>query len=384
MSQLPSPLNIMQVLPALHSGGVERGTVDIAKALVASGMGAWVVSSGGPMVAELEACGAQHITLPVQSKNPLQWRHNAANLVKLVKKHNIHLLHVRSRAPAAAAGWAAQRASIPWVTTFHGTYSLGPWGLKKIYNSMMLEGNKVIAGSQFIADHLQQHYHTAQEHICLIPRGVDMDYFDPTTVKAQRKKALHSAWQLQSNTPLILLPGRITHWKGQKVLLQALASLPASLQWQCILLGSSKGREGYAAEVNQLITALKLTDRVSLQPPCSDMPAAYALADAVVSASTDPEAFGRVSAEASAMQRPVIASAHGGSLETVLDGQSGWLTAPSDTAALAHALKQALSQTPKEKQAMGECGRKHIQTHFNLQHMQAQTLALYQHICTEA
>lgn len=366
-------MTILQVLPRLNAGGVERGTLDIAKALIDAGHRAIVASAGGRMVKPLTQLGATHINLPLASKSPWMWSKNAQKLTHLIETHQIDCIHVRSRAPAWSVKLAAERTGIPWVTTFHGTYSLGPLGLKKPYNAIMTQANRVIAGSRFIQDHLNTHYH--HNHSLLIPRGIDLAYFDPNTTHGD------APWPPSPNLHTFLLPGRITHWKGQRIFLQALAKLPTNAPaWQAILLGSSRGRENYAQQLDQIITDLKLNNRVQRLEHCDDIASAYQSADTVISAATEPEAFGRVAAEASAMQKPIIATAHGGSLEIVQDQTTGWLVPPNDVNALSQALLNALDCDPAQRQQIGEAGRQHVAEQFSLQQMCALTLQCYQDV----
>jgi glycosyltransferase involved in cell wall biosynthesis len=369
------PPVVLQVLPALHVGGVERSAVDVATALARAGWVALVASSGGPMVRELERAGARHFTVPIDSKNPLVMRRNVERLAGLVREHGVHIVHARSRAPAWSARAAARRTGTHFVTTFHGTYSYGNI-LKRRYNAIMLQGERVIANSAFIAGHIREVYGLDGARLVTIPRGVDVHRFDPGRVSAERMVQLSQQWRLPDGLPVVLLPGRLTRWKGQMVLIEALARLRRD-DMVALLLGEDQGRSGYRQELLDLIQRHRLESVVRLVDNCRDMPAAYMLADVVVSASTDPEAFGRVAAEAQAMGRPVIATDHGGARETVLPGETGWLVPPGDAGALAGALEQALQLDAGIREAVALAARAHVLEKFTVERMCDATLGVY-------
>ncbi len=368
---------VLQVVPRLDSGGVERGTLEVAAGLVAAGWRAVVVSAGGRMVPELEALGATHIPLPVATKHPWRIRRNAHHLADVIREHQIALVHARSRAPAFSARAATRATGRPLVTTYHGTYNRGPWGIKHAYNGIMARGDHVIAISHFIADHLRQYYPVPPERLTIIPRGVAVETFDPARVSVDASAAQRAAWGVPATAPLVLLPGRLTRWKGQTVLIRALAALTKHPNTHGVLLGDDQGRHRYRAELMALIRALGLTDRVHLAPHHADMPTALAAADVVVSASTEPEAFGRVAVEAQAMARPIIATDHGGARETVCPGETGWLVPPGDAPALAQALTEVLALPPEDRATLGARGRAHVQRYFTTATMVSQTLAVY-------
>ena len=361
----------MQVLPALVTGGVERGTVDTAKALAKAGWVSYVVSAGGPMVRELERAGARHITLPMASKNPFVMRRNTARLEELIRSLPVDLVHVRSRAPAWSVRAAAQRCGVPLVTTFHNAYKSHSW-FKKLWASPMAKGDIVVAISDFVADYANKAFGVARARLVTIPRGTDLAKFDPTRIYPERMSNLQQQWRLTDGRPVILLPGRLTRWKGHTVLLRALKILAdrhGEQDFTAVLLGSTQGREGYRADLESLIVQLGLDRSVRMPGDGKDMPAAYMLADVVVSASTFPEGFGRVAVEAQAMGKPVIASDHGGSRETVLPGETGWLVPPGDAEALADALDKALKLTPERRMQIAERARRHVMEHFTVDAM---------------
>jgi len=366
---------VLQVLPALGQGGAERGCVDVAAAIVQGGGTALVASEGGPLLHELTRAGAIHIPMPLDSKNPLAIRANAHRLAALITRYDVDIVHARSRAPAWSARAAARRTGRPFLTTFHGTYNEQGY-LKHLYNSIMAKGDLVIAISEHIADLIIARYDISPERVRLIPRGIDLEFFDPARVSPGRLVQLTREWRLVDGMPVVMLPGRLTRWKGQAVLIEALARLPHA-EVRCLLVGSDQGRSGYRRELDELIAARGLTGVVHIVDHCRDMPAAYMLADVVVSASTDPEAFGRVAVEAQAMGRPVIASDHGGARETVIPGATGWLTPPGDAEALAAALESALSLDARAREHLAAAAIAHARASFSKSDMCARTLAVY-------
>lgn len=369
------PPAILQVLPALVSGGVERGTLEIAEALVAAGHRALVASAGGPLVGPLERLGARHITLPLNRKSPLALWRNAAALAALVRAEGIQIIHARSRAPAWSALLAARRTGAHFVTTYHGTYNEDLPG-KRLYNSVMARGERVIAISQFIAERIRARHGTDPARIRIIPRGVDPRRFDPTLVAPARIAALRAEWRVPEGRPVILLPARLTRWKGQAVLLEAMARLPGD----AIALLVGDGRGGFRQELAARAAALGLGDRIRLCGHAEDMPAALLLADLVVHASTDPEAFGRTVIEAQAMARPVIAADLGAPRETVEEGVTGWRVPPGDPAALAAAIAAALALPREAREAIGARARAHVLARYTTQAMQEATLAVYREL----
>lgn len=370
------PPVILQVLPSLVTGGVERGTVDMAASILETGWIPLVVSNGGPMVRELDRLGVQHIPLPVHSKKPWVIKENIGKLEAIIREHQVDIVHARSRAPAWSAFYAAQNAHTHFVTTFHGTYNLGPFNLKQPYNQVMTRGERVIAISQFIADHMQAVYHTDPGKIRVVHRGIDIDKFDPAKVSQERIIQLAQRWRLPDGYPVIMLPGRLTRWKGQEVLIEALAVLGRK-DVRCLLVGSDQGRTAYNEELQALVERKGLSDVVHIVGECNDMPAAYMLTDVVVSASTDPEAFGRVIVEAQAMGRPVVATDNGAGKENVLDGQTGLLVPPKDPAALALALDRVLAIGHEERQERARLAIDFVRTNFTRRLMGERTLAVY-------
>ena len=314
--------NVLQVLPSLITGGVERGTIEITQAITEAGATALVASAGGLLVPQIEHAGGAHITLPLTIKSPLGIWRNAAALEALIRDRKVSLVHARSRAPAWSAWLACQRTGVPFVTTYHGTYSEGVPG-KRLYNGVMARGRVVIAASHFIADLVTARHHVDPSRIQVIPRGVDPAVFDPAAISADRLAHLAAAWRLPDGVQTVMLPGRLTYWKGHAVLLDAIARLNRP-NVMCVFVGSHQGRHGYVTQLERQASRLGIADRLRLVGQCDDMPAALCLAQVVVHASTQPEAFGRVVIEAQAMERPVIASDLGGPVETVRHGDTGW------------------------------------------------------------
>ncbi len=372
------PPVVLQVLPGLVTGGVERGAVDVAAAVAAQGWTSLVASSGGPMVRELERAGAKHIALPLDSKNPFVMRANIRRLQRLMAEHGVDVVHARSRAPAWSALFAARRHGARFITTFHGTYNAAN-PAKRWYNSVMARGDRVIAASRFIVEHVVRQYGADPTLIRLIPRGIDFDRFDPARVSAERQMKLARDWRLPDGIPVIMLPGRLTRWKGQGVLIDAIARRGRK-DLRCLLVGSDQGRGGYRRELEQRIAQHGLDTVIHIIDQCNDMPAALKLADLIVSASTDAEAFGRVAVEAQAMGKPVVATDHGGSRETVLDGDTGWLIPPGDPAPLAEAIDAALGLDEKQRRAIADRAIAFVRANFNKQLMCARTLDVYREV----
>ncbi len=376
------PPVVMQVLPALVTGGVERGAVDVAIALVDAGWRAIVVSSGGPMMRELVRGGAEHIEMPVHSKNPIVMCANAGRLAALIGENEVDIVHARSRAPAWCARRAARRAGTPFITTFHATYNLG-LPLKRLYNSVMADGERVIAISNYIARHAIQTYQTDSDRIRVIHRGIDIDHFDPAKITAERVIKLSADWRLRDGNRVIMLPGRLTRWKGQHVLIEAIARLKRD-DIHCLLVGSEKARGAYRRDLEALIKKHDVGGIVHLVGECRDMPAALMLADVVVSASTDPEGFGRVIVEAQAMGRPVIAADHGASRELVAVDETGWLTRPGDPASLAAALETAIALDAPAREALAERAIERTRERFSKLTMCRATLEVYREVIEES
>lgn len=374
-------MKVLQVIPGLETGGAERTTIEIAQALVRDGHEALVASEGGAMEAELAAVGGELIRLPLASKNLFTLLNNASRLKALINARNIDIVHARSRAPAWSALRAVQGTNAKFVTTYHGTYNAKS-GLKRFYNSVMARGDRVIANSEFIRDHIVTEHGLPAEAITVIPRGVDVDRFEMTEMVRQRGRDLATEWALPERRFIAVLPARLTRWKGQLAAIEALGRMKAEgLDVPVlILVGGDQGRTGYREEIEWLIGRHELENTVWLVGHCNDMPAAFSLADVALNPSTDPEAFGRTAAEASAAGLPVIVADHGGAREVVEDGVTGWRTLPGDAGALAKTLQVAMELDIAARQAMGQAGRQRVLQRFTVSSLQTSTLRVYREL----
>lgn len=385
MNQFKRPA-IVQVLPALVTGGAERGAIDVAVASLEAGLQSIVISSGGPMARELSRAGATHIELPVDSKNPVTVKRNIRRIQDAIREHTGNtgsdvvpgIVHARSRAPAWSALHAAKALGMAFVTTFHATYNYNS-PVKKAYNAVMIKGERVIAISNFIRDHMMNDYQCEWARIRVIHRGIDTGMFHPEKVSVERVVKLATDWRLPDGVPVVMLPGRLTRWKGQILLLRALAKIK-DRPYRCLLVGSDQGRTAYREELEREAESLGIADRVHIVDDCRDMPAAYMLADVVVSASTDPEAFGRVAVEGQAMGRPVVAPNHGAAPEQVTHGVTGFLFDPSNEDSLASMLDQALALGPEERERLRDVGIANVAEHFTKEVMCGKTLDVYREI----
>jgi glycosyltransferase involved in cell wall biosynthesis len=376
---LPPDFTLLQVVPELETGGAEQSTIDVAHAVVRAGGTALVATRGGRMTARLEADGGRLAQMPVHTKNPLTMLGNAARLVALIRQENVSIVHARSRAPAFSALWAAHVTRTPFVATYHGVYK-SQSGLKRWYNGVMTRGDLVIANSDYTRDHVLAEHQVAPEKLVTIPRGVDLERFDPARVGPDRIAALRQAWALPDDgRTLILLAGRLTRIKGHLSIVEAARRLAAQgrSDFRIVFAGDDQGRTGYAAEVLTAIGAASLQDTVRVVGHCDDMPAAYLLADIAILPTTVPESFGRAAVEPQVMGRTVIASAHGGVTETILDGKTGWLAPVDNPEAWAAAIQRAIDVGAVERREMGERGRSRARQLYSAEAMCAATLAAY-------
>lgn len=372
---------VLQVIPALGPGGAEQGCVDIAAELVRSGAKAIVVSSGGPRIHDLSRVGAIHITLPVHSKNPLVMWRNVGRLKAIIKEHGVDIVHARSRAPAWSALRAAHKTGARFVTTCHAPYNLGGKA-KNFYNSSIARGERVIAISNYVADYLLNNYKIDPRNIRVIHRGVALEKFHPAIVSPAQMISLSRDWRLPDGVPVVMMPGRLTRWKGHSVLIEAMARLTREDVF-CVIIGADQGRKEYRQELEDSIREKSLEGRIRIVDHCNDMQAAYMLATVVVSASTDPEGFGRVPVEAQAMGRPVIATDHGGARETVLRGETGWLTPPGDAESLRAAIEQALTLSADQRAILAAQAMNHVARNFTREKMADETLNVYAELLQE-
>ncbi|WP_019960740.1 glycosyltransferase family 4 protein [Woodsholea maritima] len=368
-------MNILQVIPELDAGGAERTTLEVAEIIIRSGGKALVVSQGGRMVDELKALGAELIRMPVKSKNPFTIWQNAGRLTDIIRKRDIDIIHARSRAPAWSAYWAAKRTLIPFVTTYHGTYNAKS-GFKRWYNSVMAKGDRVIANSNFIADHVRREHGVGEDRLRIIPRGVDLKTLDPKAVNHSRIAAMRASWDLAPEQKAILLPARLTRWKGQEVALKAFAPL-APKGYVLVMAGDAQGRDDYVDGLRSLAKDLGILDNIRLPGHILDMPAAYVACEVVLTPSIEPEAFGRTAAEAQAMGRAVIAADHGGACEVIADQKTGWRVTPGDDQALAQTLSHVLSLPQDRLDQLAMDARARVVEHFSKQSLQEKTLQVY-------
>lgn len=378
-------MNILQVIPQLDAGGAERTTLEVAQAIVAAGGRAIVASQGGRLEGELKALGGELFRLPMATKNPLVAWQNVSALEKIINTEKVDIVHVRSRAPALSARAACNRTGAHYVTTYHGTYNASS-GLKRWYNSFMAKGELVIANSRFIHDHVLSEHRIDEAKIRVIPRGVDLERFDEDAIEPERVRALVEAWGLDDADRIVLMPGRLTGWKGQREVLQAYGKLHTSgvLLPVLILAGDAQGRNAYVAELEAIIAEHGLEARVKIVGHCSDMPAALWLSRLVLTPSIEPEAFGRTAAEAGAMGRLVIAADHGGAREVIIQGDTGWRVTPGDVDALAATIEQALDLDETSYSGMSDRAKMHVRQSFSTEQLQASTLRVYEEVLNSA
>lgn len=370
---------VLQVLPELGQGGVELGTIEIASELQKRGIENYVASEGGRMEYNLERIKVKHFTLPLKTKNIFKMYLNSLRLARIIKKYGITIVHARSRAPAWSAYWAAKRCGVHFVTTFHGTYGLGPWGIKKFYNKIMTYGERVIAISNHIKQHILKNYKTDESKIRLIHRCVNMENFNVETTSAERMIKYLEDNHIPEDKPIVTLIGRLTNWKGQKLLIEAL-HLIDNEDFFCVIIGDDQGRKKYSSELRKMIANYNMTDRFLFIRNVKDIPAAMMVSDVVLSTSIEPEAFGRIAIEGQAMGRVVVASNIGGSVETVIDGVTGRLYESTSVQALAEAIDWALHLSTDEREKIGAAGIKNVKEHFTKQIMCDKTIEVYKEL----
>ena len=380
---LPADFTLLQVVPELETGGAEQTTLDVARAVIDAGGRALVATRGGRMTARLEADGARLAQMPVQSKNPLVMLGNAARLVDLIRREKVSLVHARSRAPAFSALWAAQATKTPFVATYHGVY-MAKSGVKRWYNAVMTRGDLVIANSDYTRDHVLAEHHLDPAKIVTIPRGVDLDRFNPSYVTPDRLEKLRSDWGIAATDrrTKFLLAGRLTRIKGHLTIIDAAARMKAQgrTDFVVIFAGDDQGRTEYGEELAKATANAGLADQVKVVGHCSDMPAAYLVSDVAILPTIVPESFGRAAVEPQAMGRPVIASNHGGTVETVADGVSGWLVAPGEASTWAAAMIKAMDLGPGKRGEMGQLGMNRTRQLYRVDAMCAATLAAYEQV----
>lgn len=370
---------VLQVLPELQHGGVEWGTVQIAEALKKGGYTNFVASCGGRLVYELDKMKIKHFTLPLKTKNPFKMYLNSLKLAKIIKENGINIVHARSRAPAWSAYWAAKRTGVRFMTTFHGTYGLGPKGIKKFYNKVMTFGELIIAISKHIKSHMLNNYTVDESKIRLIPRCVDIEKFSPAAVTQERIIRAVADNNLPEDRPIISLIGRITRWKGQHILVEAMSKIKHKEAY-ALIIGSDQGRVKYTEGLKETAEKLGVADRIQFIGESFDIPALLMVSDIVLSTAIEPEAFGRAAIEGQAMGKIVLASDIGGSLENVVDGVSGRLFRSNDAQALAEAIDWALDLPAEEKKKISDAAIKNVRDNFTKQQMCDKTIAVYKEL----
>ncbi|MCA3735851.1 MAG: glycosyltransferase family 4 protein [Phenylobacterium sp.] len=380
---LPPNFTLLQVVPELETGGAEQTTLDVGRAVVAAGGQALVASAGGRMEAALAAAGGELVRLPMQSKNPLVMLQTARALRRVIRERRVSLVHVRSRAPAFPALWAARAEGVPTVATYHGIY-LAKSGLKRWYNAVMTRVDRVIANSEYTRNHVLTEHGIAPEKVVSIPRGVDLERFDPEHVAAERVEALKGAWGLPpaGEGPLVfLLAGRLTPIKGHETVIAATARLKGEgRDLRVIFAGDDQGRTAFRQSLEARVREAGLEGVVRLVGHCDDMPAAFLAADIALLPTLVPESFGRAAVEPQVMGRPVIASDHGGTTETVLPGQTGWRAAPGDIDAWTRAMAAASDVGREGLAALGRTARERATRLYSNDAMCAATLAVYEQL----
>ena len=382
---MSSNLKVLQVIPKLGYGGAETGCYDVAHYLSENNCQSFIVTSGGELVKFINKEKVKLIKLPVQSKNPLLILFNALALIFIILYYNISIIHARSRAPAWSCYIATKITRRKFVTTFHGTYNFNS-KIKKFYNSVMVRSNLIIAGSNFIFSHIKDNYSeffNINKKLLVIFRGINVDYFDPTTKTEAEEKELLESWNIKENKKIILLPGRLTSWKGQELFIEAVNLANIQLGYEAfyaVILGSEQGRDLYKKKLVRLSEQYRMTNQVRFINHCKDMALAYKVSNIVISSSIEPESFGRVAVEAQSMQKIIIASNIGGSKETIIDEKTGYLFTPINPKSLSEKILKALNLDDNTLKTIGIEGRKNIVNKFNVEKMCFSTYSEYKRI----
>ena len=382
---MTSNLKVLQVIPKLGYGGAETGCYDIAHYLPENNCVSFIVTSGGELLKFVDKKKVKIIRLPVHSKNPLLMFTNFIALVGIILFNNISIVHARSRAPAWSCWLATKITGRKFVTTFHGTYNFNN-SIKKFYNSVMVRSNLIVAGSNFIFSHIKENYLKYlddKNKLLVIFRGINVDYFDPTTKVYSDEKKLLTKWEIVKDKKIVLLPGRLTSWKGQEVFIEAINLVNIELGYEAfyaVILGSDQGRDLYKKKLIRLSEQYRMTKQMRFINHCSDMALAYKISDIVVSASIEPEAFGRVAVEAQSMEKPIIASNIGGSNETVIDKKTGFLFESGNAKSLSEKILKLVTMDDSSLRSIGIEGRKNIIQKFNVEKMCFSTYSEYKRI----
>ena len=382
---MTSYLKVLQVIPKLGYGGAETGCYDIAHYLPENNCVSFIVTSGGELLKFVDKKKVKIIRLPVHSKNPLLMFINFIALVGIILFNNISIVHARSRAPAWSCWLATKITGRKFVTTFHGTYNFNN-SIKKFYNSVMVRSNLIVAGSNFIFSHIKENYLKYlddKKKLLVIFRGINVDYFEPSTKLESDEKKLLKSWEIEKDKKIILLPGRLTSWKGQEVFIEAINLVNIELGYEAfyaVILGSDQGRDLYKKKLIRLSEQYRMTKQMRFINHCSDMALAYKISDIVVSASIEPEAFGRVAVEAQSMEKPIIASNIGGSNETVIDKKTGFLFESGNAKSLSEKILKLVTMDDTSLRTIGIEGRKNIIQKFNVEKMCFSTYSEYKRI----
>ncbi|MDA8858916.1 glycosyltransferase family 4 protein [Candidatus Pelagibacter sp.] len=379
---MSSELKVLQVIPKLGYGGAETGCYDLAHYLPENNCSSYIVTSGGELLKFIDRKKVKVIKLPIHSKNPLLMLFNSIALIFIILLNNISIVHARSRAPAWSCLIATKITRRKFVTTFHGTYNFkNP--LKKFYNSVMVRSDLIIAGSNFIFSHIDKNYSKylgIKKKFLVIFRGINVDYFDSSTTLDTEENRLTSDWEVDKNKKMILMPGRLTAWKGQEIFIEALNLVNKELGFEsfnAVILGSDQGRDIYTKKIKRLAEQYRLTSQLKFIEHCKNMPLAYKISSIVVSASVEPEAFGRVAVEAQSMEKPIIASDIGGSNETIIDNVTGFLFQSGNAEALSKKIVEVLQLDESRLKSIGIEGRKNIIKKFNVEKMCFSTYSEY-------
>jgi len=379
---MPSTIKVLQVIPTLGFGGAETGCYDLAHFLAEQECKSFLITSGGELLKFVRRDKVKIIRLPVHSKNPVIMFINFIIIFFIILFYNIDIVHARSRAPAWSCSWACFFSRKKFVTTFHGTYNFSS-KLKLFYNSVMVRSKLIIAGSNFIFNHINKNYQkylNSKKKLMVIFRGINLEYFNSKNTSEKKVNALGTTWKIDKNNFIILIPGRLTRWKGQEIFIEALSLLSENHNkdnFHAVILGSDQGRNVYSKKLSLLVERYRLGKKITFVENCKEMPVAYKLANLVVSSSIEPEAFGRVAVEAQAMIRPIIASDIGGSKETILNGKSGLLYKSDDPKELAEVLNKFMEMDKESLNLMGEQGRKNVEKKFNVDQMCQTTFTEY-------
>ena len=379
---MSSKLKVLQVIPKLGYGGAETGCYDLAHYLAENDCVSFIVTSGGELLKYINKKKVKLIRLPVHSKNPILIFFNSIILIFIILFHSISIVHARSRAPAWSCWIATKLTGRKFVTTFHGTYNFKN-SIKKIYNSVMVRSDLVIAGSNFIFSHIKNEYSeylSKNKKFLVIFRGINVDYFDPSTTLEADEDDLLLKWGLARNKKIILMPGRLTAWKGQEIFIEALNLVQQQLghfPYYAVILGSDQGRNIYTKKIKRLAEQYRLVSQLKFVEHCKNMPLAYKVSNIVISASSEPEAFGRVAVEAQSMEKPIIASDIGGSNETIISNKTGFLFEASNPESLCKKIVEVLNLDESRLKSVGIEGRKNIIKKFNVEKMCFSTYSEY-------